>query len=346
VDRGPTIAEWHNLFQAAQGFWQLAPWEWMLDSDVFGVQDPESKEVGYLCVLGNLGEVFGLAVYLGSEGFYSYARLRERDPDTVDWDLIAGQRCLTAFFEDREELTPGDRAVIRNLGFKFRGRNAWPVFRSHRPGYEAWYLTSDEARFLTLALVQAQQVAKRLADDPELLDRAPEDLYLVRVPMDKEGKRWKDEWRPPPPPPPPPAPEPVPQKMLSRLRRQGRPRRGVWEVDVFTVPAMIKGQKDSPPYYVTALLCVHQESYFVVGTDLAPYRDRFSRLQRRFAGVLEKSPIDWPRRVWVKRTELVALLSPLLGHLGIEVQLSPKLPALEDARESLISWLKEGGKPI
>jgi hypothetical protein len=340
------MEKWRDLFQAAQGFYQLAPWEWMWDSDVFGVQDPESKEVGYLCVLGNLGEVFGLVVYVGSKGFDGHVRMLARDPDTMDLDLIAGQRCLTAFFEDREELTARDRALIRELELKFRGPNAWPVFRSHRPGYEAWYLTSDEARFLTLALVQAQGVAKRLVDDLDLLNRAPDDLYLVRVPLDKEGKRWKDKWQPPPPPPLPPTIEPVPEKVCSKLRRQERPRRGVWEVDVFTLPVTIKGPEGSPPYYAAALLCVHQESYFVVGTEVVPYWDRLSQLPRRFAGVLEKSPIDWPKDVWVKRTELVAPLSPLLAQLGIGIHLSRRLPSLEDAQESLISWLKEGGRSI
>lgn len=346
MDREPTMEEWRDLFQAAQGFYQLAPWEWMLDSDVFGVQDPESKEVSYLCVLGNLGEVFGLVVYVGSEGFDGYARSPAGKPNTVDWDLIAAQRCLTAFFEDRQETTTRDRALIRKLELKFRGQNAWPVFRSHRPGYEAWYLTLDEARVLTLALVQAQEVAKRLGDDPQLLDRAPDGLYLVRAPLDKDGKRWKDEWRPPPAPPPPPTVEPVSQEVLSKLQGQGRPRRGVWEVDVFTIPTMVHEQKDSPPYYVAALLCVHQESCFVLGTDLVPYLDRFSQLPKRFVGVLEKSPTDWPERVWMKKPELVALLSPLLDELGITVDLCLELPALEDVQESLFSWLQEGGRPI
>ena len=68
----PTIGEWRRLFQAAQSFYELAPWEWMFDCDIFGVQNHETKEVGYLSVLDNSGEVFGLCVYLGSEGFAGY----------------------------------------------------------------------------------------------------------------------------------------------------------------------------------------------------------------------------------------------------------------------------------
>ena len=309
----------------------------MFDCDIFGVQNPETKEVGYLSVLGNSGEVFGLCVYLGSESFAGYIQLQQKDPEEIDWDVVVGLRCLTAFFEDREDLHPRDRDVIKKLGLKFRGRKAWPVFRSHRPGYAPWYLTSSEARFLTVALVQAQHVAKRMFDDPELLDRAPDDLYLVRV---RTGRRWRDEWRPPPPPPPLVL-EPLPEEMISALRRENRPRHGVWEVDLFTLPTVIQERKDSPPYYVSALLCVHQESYFVVGMDLVPYGNRLNQLERRFAKVLEKSPIGWPKRVWVKRPELFVLLSLFLEDLGIEIELAPRLPALEEVQQSFIAFLTE-----
>ena len=103
--------------------------------------------------------------------------------------------------------------------------------------------------------------------------------------------------------------EPLPEEVISALRRQDYPRHGVWEVDLFTLPRVIQERKDSPLYYVSALLCVHQESYFVVGMDLVPCGNRLNQLQRRFAKVLEKSPIGWPKRVWVKRPELLVLLS-------------------------------------
>ena len=38
-------------------------------------------------------------------------------------------------FEDRDALQEEDLAVIRGLGLSFRGRQAWPLFRSYRPGY-------------------------------------------------------------------------------------------------------------------------------------------------------------------------------------------------------------------
>ena len=102
-------------------------------------------------------------------------------------------------FEDRQLLQQPDLATITALGMKFRGRNAWPWFRSYRPGFQPWYLTGAEARFLTLALEQAMEVATRLRGNRRLLPALrPEGRYLVRVPERQgEGWAWKDELRKP-----------------------------------------------------------------------------------------------------------------------------------------------------
>src|SRR5262245_5827031 len=145
----PTLEEWRALYREAIAFRDLEPWEWMWDSDVFGVQDPESSEIGYCCVMGQLGEHFALGVYRGSRGLAGHweMRLQAREPEAGEdpMEILLLQDCLMASFEDRKLLTPEDLGVIKQLGLKFRGPNAWPQFRSYRPGYEPWYLTGEEA---------------------------------------------------------------------------------------------------------------------------------------------------------------------------------------------------------
>src|SRR6266849_6811778 len=99
----PSDEEWRALYEAAVAFRDVAPWQWMEDSDQFAVQDPESGQIGYCCVMGNLGEHFALAAYRGSEGLEGLWRMRMAAPGELrDAALILSwQDCLMASFEDR-----------------------------------------------------------------------------------------------------------------------------------------------------------------------------------------------------------------------------------------------------
>lgn len=76
----------------------------------------------------------------------------EGEIDGEEDDIFAMQNCLKLELGPRSDLRTEDHAVIRKLGIAFRGKNAWPQFRSLLPGYIPWFLTEPEARFLTIAL--------------------------------------------------------------------------------------------------------------------------------------------------------------------------------------------------
>jgi len=59
-----TLNEWKLLFEESLKFKALACWEWMKNSDIFGVQNPADGEIGYCCVPGSMGEVIALTVIL------------------------------------------------------------------------------------------------------------------------------------------------------------------------------------------------------------------------------------------------------------------------------------------
>jgi len=126
----PSPEEWRALYGAAVAFRDLAPWRWMVDSNLFGVANPEDGTVGYGCVLGNLGQQFGLALYLGDDGLRGYLHLQSGAAWPTDGSTLFSQHCLLASFEDRSMLEPRDRDMVKALGLRFRGANAWPHFRS------------------------------------------------------------------------------------------------------------------------------------------------------------------------------------------------------------------------
>jgi hypothetical protein len=344
-ETAPTKADWKALYQAAMEFKEIEAWTWMYDSDVFGVQDPVSGEIGYCCIMGNLGEMFALALYLGSEGLESYMRIASeppQDPSEAFEELML-QKCLMASFGSRDELTKEDRQVIKRLGLKFRGRTAWPLFRSYRPAYHPWYLTADEARFLTLALQQAREVCPRFREDPALFDPPNEELWFVRVSEEtEEGLTWRDAWLEPALLEEEELPDvPIDELRLARLKKAAQPMEAVWEMDFFLSSTPVQDKKGERPYYPYMTLTVDHRSGFVFGTDMASpetYLEEFPGWFLALAERLKKLPTE----LWVKREDAYDLLEPITSRLGIDLYIVDELESLEEARAAFRQFMDRG----
>jgi len=334
----PTREQWRELYDAAIRFKAIECWNYMYDSEVFGVQNPETEEIGYCCIMGNLGEHFALAAYLGTEGLKGYLRIASREGFSLPNEALHCHKCLMASFEDREYLEKDDLQMAKALGLKFRGRHAWPLFRSYLPGYAPWFLTSDEARYLTLVLNQAMDVALRRKDDPELFTPPAERRYLVRVPKKSEnGVKWTDEWLEPSPLDEPEQEELPPDRdRLDGIKSRVTQYYGVLEVDSFYSPMGV-AEKGERPYYLYMTLCVEQNSGLILGKHLAKASEYRSEFVNAFLKLLEDSPA-LPREIWVKKEETFAILKPIVSHLGIGLARHRRLPAMEEAQVSLFRF--------
>ncbi len=337
-ETAPTKSEWKDLYEAALAFKEIEPWAWMYDSDLFGVQDPVTGEIGYCCVMGSLGEFFALAVYLGTEGLESYARAASGPPEGKDQatEEILGQKCLMVSFGSRQELTDKDRAIIKHLGLKFRGKTGWPLFRSYRPGYFPWYLTADEARFLTLVLRQAREVCLRFKEDPTLFDPPKEDLWFVRVPEETaQGLVWKDAWLEPASREVEEVSEvAVDEVRLARIKKTIPIRRAAWEVDIFPAPTPAQDERGERPYFPNMLMVVDHGSGLILGTDLFHPEEPMVHFVERLLALGER--YNWlPAQIGVKRLKLFYLLEPVISRLGIELLLLDRLEALDEARAAM-----------
>src|SRR5690242_13104337 len=125
-------------------------------------------------------------------GFERYRQLMTEEVAPESLEASALSRCLTISFVDREFLERPDLAVIRSLGLRFRGRGAWPWFRSQQPGYLPWYLDQEEAVFRQHALGQAMQVAQLVKTGAVGLPSGA-DGGLVLTRRYRDGI-WGQEW--------------------------------------------------------------------------------------------------------------------------------------------------------
>ncbi len=339
----PTMEEWRELYQAAIEFERIGCWDWMWDTDMFGVKNPETGEIGYCCVMGGAGEYYGLGVYLGTEGLEGYQRIQAGEILPSSPDALFVQKCLMVSFEDRDFLDKRDIDLIKKLGLKFRGKTAWPLFRNYCPGYFPWYLDAAEVRFLTHVLQQTIEVSLRFKNNPGLFDppRNSINKYLVRVSELKDGILcWRDEWLEPEPLEKTEIKSnPVDINLLRKIDRVITRRQGTWEVDFFYFPEAVR-EKNERPYYPLVVLWVNHNSGYVFNSHLVKSKENLSDLPLLFMKIVENIRL-LPKVILVRREEAFGLLLSVARALGIKLRLVERLVIIEDVHDSMFQYFNE-----
>ncbi len=335
----PSLAQWRELFEAASAFHNLAPWQWMTDEMVFGVRDPATGTTGYCCVLGALGSLLALNVYLGGEGLESYNAIYHAEVTGNRTDAPYLQRLLMASFENRKDLDKRDLEVIRALGLTFKGTQTWPQFRDYWPGLCPWYIDSDQACFLTFALRQAHAIALRVRSDPDMLLLNRHDLILVRVPHGSpKDISWTDSWLPP---------DPVPARTPISVLPSARDLKGlkgmaigtsVWELDYWHVATTIQERPTERAYFPKMLLAVEAASGLVMATQLFRPDMPAAAVQTEFLRSICKLP-ELPAEIRIKRDELLEIIGPAGLAAGLRVRKVDSLPNLGRAWDELHAFM-------
>lgn len=335
----PSLEEWRSLYSEATAFRELKPWTWMSDSDLFGVVNPDDGQTGYCCVLGELEEVFALLLHLGNEGLQAYRSLQSAEFDLHDSEIAHTQSCLMASFENRRDLAQQDTAIIKKLGLKFRGRDAWPQFRSYRPGFVPWHLVKWEARFMSVALEQAAIVAKRLRQEPNLLQSHGKDLLLTRVPAGKDvNEDWVDRWIELPEIEekmiPPPALDEIRLKRLAKTHKSGNE---TWEIDFFHfVGAVEEGER---PYFPMVAVIMDHGTGLALHFWLQPPWEFFHRFAEDFLGFMEKTGLLLPADILVSKKEAFKTIKPIASRLGVNLSMVDLLVHAKNFRENMVAHL-------
>ena len=326
----PSQEDWAALYGAAASFKKQSPWRWMNDLDPFAVENPAGGQTGYCVIMGSGGREFGLAVFLGEEGFEHYRRIEsgELDPESIETAFML--RSLSLTYGSRGELEKKDLATIRSLGLRFRGKMEWPLFRSQRPGWMPWFLAQDEVRFLTILLQQALDVSARVRDeDLELQQDDDGELVLTRY---FQGTKWREEWRKPGIKEPEIVPGVPDPERLNELRQSAGKPSGTWEIDMFPLAAPVPAE--SGRLYLPRLaLAVDKYTGMVLGLELLGPTPDATAKQDGILRLLE-SARHIPRQLRVATEEMRLIIEPTAENLGMSVRVGV-LPALEEAKHDL-----------
>jgi tetratricopeptide (TPR) repeat protein len=331
------IDVWRELYAASTAFRDAAPWLRLMDSQIFAVKNPSTGELGYGCVMGAVGRLRALALYRGERGLRSYLNVLHGEDSDNAGDFAGAQDCLMAEWTDREYVDTEDRRVYKALGLKFKGLAGWPVFRSYVPRYAPWYLTEEEAAFLTLGLRAAFEVNRQLLAGLKIPE-APGRLFTLTPVSSGFSTEWGELIAPAAPVPTPIIPDPA---KIGALRARGLKRIGIWEADVFMQPAIIS-DRDRPYFFRSALAADKQSGMILHFEPVAPEQPDESVLGDLLVGLMNRQGAV-PAGIDVRQNSLAEALAPLARELDIRISVKKRLPAIAAAREGLEEFHR-GGK--
>lgn len=323
---------WRRLYALAADVRALAPWQWMSENDVFAVRTRADAEPAFVSVMGEIGQHFAVGAYLGVAAFQTFVALQTATEEDEPERLLEIPQ-LQLSFADRRVLDARDLELIRSLSLKFRGRRAWPLFRSYRPGRVPWFLHPGEKTVLAAILEQLLEVAPRARADRSVLWPPGQGNVLVRV-RRRDGP-WEDRVEHVPPPSVPVFS--VDSAVADHLRRLP-PSTAVVEADLFVMPGTIADGKDAPSL-IYSLMLVDAASGFILGAELLePKPDVASMLARVPTALAAQLVSAGTRPAAIRgRTDRVLTLLQPLAVTGVALRRSPTLPALEAARRALVA---------
>ena len=334
------ITAWRRLYDAARRVKDVAPWEWMDETDIFGIEFPGTNSLGFVSVMGARGEYYAVSVYLGEDALGTFWGIHH-EHSTADADAVMEMRQIMVSFEDRGNLENKDHEIIRRLGLEFRGKKSWPMFRRYHPGYVPWFLEDGEVEWLACALEQTPGVVLRFKDDPLLLERDDAESYLMRVAeRDENGWVWRDSVRRIAPP------EPLILKFqvdVSALQTfAALPRRKLRvEMDFFLAPGKIDKPGTQPScFYI--LLAAEPKSGQILGHEVFQALEgmvaMWEQIPNKAVSVLNRAGFR-PSELRVRSDRLMHLLQPLVPKLGLKISHRHRLPAIEEAKEAMFQFL-------
>ena len=147
--------------------------------DLIQLQGEEEEDVAFVIILGKEGDCYGITAYEGYDELNDFMRLTLEDEMNLSAEFaMFSQNNLACYWGNREELSEKQRKTIKELGYKYRGKNQWLYFMSYRAGYFPYNLDQDEVRRMTRYLGFLLEAVRCYRDMEEVVDF---ELSLIHI---------------------------------------------------------------------------------------------------------------------------------------------------------------------
>ena len=341
-EEGPSLEVATRLCDAAAEFTLRQPWNVLADQNLVLLQDPQSSDICYCSVMGALGEVFSLHVYLGGESYRLFRKIETGKPISAG-EFFASQHAVSVELVLPSTLTPPDRELLKAVNYPMRRGVHVPIFRTFRPGYRPWYVTQQEATLLTSCFQAVLTLCQSLSHNEGANYWAKKYEYPLLVPVgsDKDGGHYEikiikaSEPRA--------APLRVPDldsATIRNVQEKNYPQDGALEADYCVSAAAVGGNNERKICTRFALVTDAVTGLVFPPALGGPEKSAGDLLVHSILMAIESGK-RLPLEVHVNQSEFKLLLEPLAANLGFTIRVTKSLPSLRAARKALMEHLGE-----
>ncbi len=328
----PTRKQWKLAYELADPIKQMQPWRSFWEREYLGFINPFTEEPAFISLMGRGGEHFAVAVYPDAASLYRMHELSTNESlDPLDLMFVPH---FQLSFENRDMVEKEDRAVMKELGRTYRGRFAWPIFRTYDPGFIPWFITQKKLELLCRALYLIGEELPRYAAQLStieldtrfdescevfMLDTGTEDAFRV---IDRPAEKRID-----------------PELDFSTIAvaKGWKPIENIIEFDMSFLPMPVDDYER--PYFPSVLMAVVEDAGMIVGFSmLQPIPDYSSMLKKLPSAFLESLSSHGviPHEVLVRNKQVFHALKPLASAIGFKLSIRDHLPAAKEALDSML----------
>ncbi len=342
-DEPLSVATAQRLYDLSVAFAALAPWSFIGDGDLVLVKDPYTRQIGYCSIMGALGEVFSLHVYIGEESYRGLRKILAGE-QFLPGEFFATHRGVSLEFVRISEAGGPDRELLKHFQHPMGRGAVAPIFRSLRPGYHPWHISEPEAVILARCVQAVLAFCSPVMGDPDPPFWKKEDVYPLLVPVDDDGPQQGftvQLMKVTDPPVEPPIAPVVDEARLGRILAGDHSLRGVLEVDHFYSGTVI-GDHNERKAILPVALVTDAESGFLFPPELGtPWQSRGEVLAEAVLKAIEGGK-HLPREIRVNNAGFKTLLDSLAQRLGADVKVVKRLSGIERAKKSLLTMMQGG----
>lgn len=334
-----------KIYDLARKIRDMAPWKWMTETDVFGVEPSESSRTWFVSVMGEAGTHCAITAYEGTEALYGFHEFYNDDCQPRPFDILLLPQLMLSF-ENREALEHQEWKRLKNLGFSFRGRGAWPLLRRIEPGHPPVFPDASELDDFIAVLEQTMLVSRRIRSEklPLLAPGEQDAQGLIRKgSLRQAASDWTDELR---------AVEPEmesfdvmlpPPELLEQLQQIPQQQQRVLEVDLALLPSPVKEQ--GRPFYPFTFLIMDAQSGIIEHFEMLHPEPSYREMHGRVTEPMLRFMLDRqirPREIAVRSAWLYSAFKMAFSESGVQVNWYWELPAADDAYQGLLEHLGSG----